>query len=498
MKNVLFINIGDIDRCTKWGLERKMKFLLFGTGDYYERYKKWFPYDDVVALIDNSIEKHNTIIDGHLVVSPKEAVKLRFDVIVILSFYIKEMKKQLVELGITESVIYHFYDLHSLIYNQSVKRPIMYYGDAGKILENNINKKRVLLLSQDLTLGGPAIALFHIAEVLTKNNYEIVYGSMIDGPLREKILSAGISVIVDENLQIETMSEAQWTQNFSLILCSTINFHVFLLNRDTRIPFIWWLHDSEFFYDGINENILKELDLTNLKVVSVGPVPRKAMKKYLPKLEIGDLLYGVTDTFTESDNVGKSDSKVQYIKREEGKVYFATIGYIEGRKGQDILVSAIKMLPKNLREQTVFYLIGQNTSIMAENIKNEIKNMPEIVMTGTVGRSEIDGILFETDMLVCPSREDPMPTVAAEAMMHGVPCLLSDSTGTADYIMDGINGLLFENENVVDLYKKLKWCIENKNKLEQLGKQARKIYDNIFSMEAFEDKLLNLFDNNEI
>lgn len=31
-----------------------MKFLIFGTGDYYERYKKWFPPKDVLALLDNS------------------------------------------------------------------------------------------------------------------------------------------------------------------------------------------------------------------------------------------------------------------------------------------------------------------------------------------------------------------------------------------------------------------------------------------------------------
>lgn len=34
-----------------------MKFLLFGTGDYYERYKKWFDKEDVLALLDNSDRK---------------------------------------------------------------------------------------------------------------------------------------------------------------------------------------------------------------------------------------------------------------------------------------------------------------------------------------------------------------------------------------------------------------------------------------------------------
>ena len=33
-----------------------MKFLLFGTGDYYERYKKWFDKNQVLALLDNAYE----------------------------------------------------------------------------------------------------------------------------------------------------------------------------------------------------------------------------------------------------------------------------------------------------------------------------------------------------------------------------------------------------------------------------------------------------------
>ena len=64
----------------------KMKFLLFGTGDYYERYKKWFKQDNVLALLDNSSAKQNRMVDGIKVLAPEEGVKLTFDVIVILSF----------------------------------------------------------------------------------------------------------------------------------------------------------------------------------------------------------------------------------------------------------------------------------------------------------------------------------------------------------------------------------------------------------------------------
>ena len=93
-----------------------MKYLLFGTGDYYERYKKWFDRDKVVALLDNSELKQGTSIDGIQVLSPEQGVVLCYDAIVILSFYVKAMKKQLIELGIDENKIYHFYDLSFILF----------------------------------------------------------------------------------------------------------------------------------------------------------------------------------------------------------------------------------------------------------------------------------------------------------------------------------------------------------------------------------------------
>ena len=92
-----------------------MKLLVFGTGEYYGRFKKWLTKDEVVALLDNSPEKQHTVIDGVEVLPPKEGVRKEFDAVVVMSFYIKAMKVQLMELGVPAEKIYHFYDLRRLV-----------------------------------------------------------------------------------------------------------------------------------------------------------------------------------------------------------------------------------------------------------------------------------------------------------------------------------------------------------------------------------------------
>lgn len=461
-----------------------MKYLIFGTGDYYNRYKKWFPREEITALLDNAPDKQNTCLDGIPVVSPEQGVQLSYDAVVILSFYVKVMKRQLMELGVPEGKIYHFYDLNRLICRRngekitSYKKPIQYYGGAESVEKSGA----ILLLSHDLTMGGPSLALYHMAQVLQKQGEKIVIASMLDGPLHKKLEEEEIPVIIDANLQVETMRDAGWPEKFSLIIGNTINFHIFLSERNTDTPVIWWLHDSLFFYDGVNRDILNGVKGERMQICAVGPVARGAMQRFRRDLFIEDLLYGVEDVtggIRERNHIGD-------------KICFVTIGYIEERKGQDILIQALRSMPEEIRQKAVFYIVGQDTSLLADQVRKEIENIPEVVMTGVLDRDEIHALLEQSDVLVCPSREDPMPTVAAEAMMHSVICILSNATGIASYIQNGLDGLIFQSMDKLDLAKELVWCIENPQKIWDMGIQARKVYEKVFSMQVFEDNVMRI------
>lgn len=266
---------------------KKLKYVLFGTGDYYKRFHHWFDDKTVLAILDNDKKKQGTILDGHPVIPPEKITGLPFDAVVILSFYVTEMKKQLMALGVAEDKIFHFYDLHQLFQSEHPQK----VNSASKPVDLN----SILLLSHDLSLGGPALALYHAARILQENGYDVMFASMLDGALREKLEEQLIPIIIDKRLQIHTMRELTWTEKYDLIICNTINYHTFLSDRNEDIPVIWWLHDSAFFYEGIKPGKLETICGKNLKYVSVGPVPRKAMNQYCPDVVIKDLIYGVSD-----------------------------------------------------------------------------------------------------------------------------------------------------------------------------------------------------------
>lgn len=172
------------------------------------------------------------------------------------------------------------------------------------------------------------------------------------------------------------------------------------------------------------------------------------------------------------------------------RMRFTTIGYVEWRKGQDVLIDALEGLSPEVLAGSAFFLIGQDSSVLAQRLHERITEKPWIQMVGTVDRKEIHRMLDSTDVLICPSREDPMPTVCAEAMMHRVPCLLSDAVGTAAYISDGVDGMVFKNGDSYGLQEKILWCIQNRDTVKRMGNEAYKVYKSIFSVEAFEKNLL--------
>ncbi|MCC6093695.1 MAG: glycosyltransferase family 4 protein [Eubacterium sp.] len=471
-----------------------MNYLIFGTGDYYSRFKKWFADKNVLGLLDNSSERQGHMIDGHVVYSVEEGVSLQYDAIIILSFYYQEMRDQLLGLGVPEDKIYHFYDLHKLLLFSLYHKDLLSYQPSNKIRYcSGTMQGRIVLLSNDLSLGGPALALLHMGEILARNGWEVVFGSMEDGPLRSRVLNEGFPITIDPNLQVFSMKECAWTKEFDIVVCNTINYNYFLSQRgkDAKCRIIWWLHDSPFFYQGVDKKRIKEMDLHDIQLVSVGPVPEMAFREFRPDAGFKRLNYMVPDL---AGSVGITPP----TKKFSEKVRFLTIGYIEWRKGQDLLIEAFNKLNRELQKECEFVFIGQDSSAMATRLKQETIGIPDIIFTGKVNRDQIHQYLLSADALIIPSREDPMPTVAAEAMMHGVPCIVSSSTGTAQYITDGKNGLIFSSGDADDLAETIsKFICFFKDahhslfsvSIQEMRNSARSIYEQEFSETAFRDHL---------
>ena len=60
---------------------------------------------------------------------------------------------------------------------------------------------------------------------------------------------------------------------------------------------------------------------------------------------------------------------------------FTTIGYIEWRKGQDILIDALEGIRTEILAEHEFLLVGQDSSVLAQKLREQMPEKPWIRMT---------------------------------------------------------------------------------------------------------------------
>jgi glycosyltransferase involved in cell wall biosynthesis len=88
------------------------------------------------------------------------------------------------------------------------------------------------------------------------------------------------------------------------------------------------------------------------------------------------------------------------------------------------------------------------------------------------------------DVYVCPSLQDNLPNTLLEAMSCGVPPVAFASGGIPELVQHGVNGLLAETGNVVQLANALMQLLEDSVYRRQLGEAAARTVREHFAMES--------------
>ncbi|WP_196602241.1 glycosyltransferase family 4 protein [Pectinatus frisingensis] len=455
-----------------------MKVMIFGTGEDYQKYKEWFKNTEIIALLDNDIDKQGTILDGVEIFSPSVVKNKKFDFVYILSSYKREMRIQLTNLGVKERNIRDDFNLQEDFYHGYENNQLVVYGYDRQIssLIACDKVKKILLISYDLNLTGAGMALLYLAKVLKNIGYRVVVAAVFDGILKKEFLHLKIPIIIDINLQVAILADVNWIKKFSLVWVNTSQFYRLLLKRNFIQPVLWWIHEPKSFYKNIQVSILAKLNTKNLFIYAVSSMADNALKEYMPDINTNLLTFGIPDFY---DN----------RQLQTNKVIFAVVGTVSKLKGYDIFLSAIKQTLKLHKNNVEFWIIGNHDTSFGKKILVQLSNIDEAKVFGQLNREEIKNVYKQISVLVCPSREETMSIVTVEAMMNCKPCIVSDGVTMSKFIENGSNGFVIPTENSQVLAEKMNWFIENRSIIEEMGIKARNVYLENFSMQLFENEV---------
>lgn len=451
-----------------------MRIVIWGTGKIFEKYKEFFEFQNVVAIVDNDPKKQGTKYNNVNVISFEELKKVVFDRIYICSsIHGTLMYKQLTNLGIEKEKIFFYFDF------ERQDNSCQIYNDTN--IEGNENN-RVALLSHDFSNTGAPNCLLFVTEHLKKKGYLVKVGSPVDGDLREQFIQLGAVVYVDSRLKVGTLDGIEWIEDCGQVLVNTNQLYYLL--RGQRKNVIWWLHEPIENYKNIIPSVFKGVLDNCINIYSVSKMADEGIKSISPNTKIRRMVYGIKD-YHFSD-----------IANLNNKLTFTIVGEISFEKGHDILCKALEQLIDEDRKKIRVICIGNDKTSYAEDfIESMDKLKVELEIKGFIHHDEVMRVIHNSDCLICASRMESMSMVVTEAFMLEVPVIVSSKAGITEFVLNKENAYIFNNENSADLASSIKEIIENRSEAITVGKRGREIYKKFFTIEKFEKSLDEIFIN---
>lgn len=225
------------------------------------------------------------------------------------------------------------------------------------------------------------------------------------------------------------------------------------------------------------------------RLIAVSKTVEKMLKgKYhVPSNKVLMMYNCVEQLDIDFNNMKKENLKNKFDIPTDAKVILY-LGRISSLKGVDLLIDAYKII--NNEFSNIFLLIvGQ---IYDRSLKKDLDNLPhQIKLINPVENPY--SVYSIADIIVLPSRMDSFPYIMLESGLFKKPFIGSKTGGIAEFIEDGVDGLLFEPGSLEQLADKIKYLLERPEKAKIFGENlCLKVKENI-SCEQYYKRLNQVY-----
>jgi glycosyltransferase involved in cell wall biosynthesis len=170
------------------------------------------------------------------------------------------------------------------------------------------------------------------------------------------------------------------------------------------------------------------------------------------------------------------------------RLIFGYIGVVDPVKGIHLLVEAFAPL-----RNAELRIYGGEADYAPYPDRKQfltyLQQSPHIRMMGRYENQEVGRILREVDVVVAPSIwYENAPLVFREAFLAGKPVVTAAFGGMQEWVRDGVNGLLFQPRDVLDLRKVLARFINDPDLVHRLSKNFPAVQSIVADAQALEER----------
>jgi glycosyltransferase involved in cell wall biosynthesis len=198
------------------------------------------------------------------------------------------------------------------------------------------------------------------------------------------------------------------------------------------------------------------------------------------------------DRFTSTQKT-KEEAIKRYPLPENAGPILGSVGSFEERKGQTILLEAVKMLKESTAPNIHALIVGEGPD--EEMLKAKTKELGIEKNVSFFPFTDEPNYIFERlDILTLPSLyKEGLPNVLLEAMSMGLPCISTNIAGIPEIIHNNKNGYLIRPNSVTELTEAIEKLWINKTNCTKMGNNARKLMEDKFDKKHQFLEFLNYF-----
>ena len=131
----------------------------------------------------------------------------------------------------------------------------------------------------------------------------------------------------------------------------------------------------------------------------------------------------------------------------EGETVYSFVGSGFDRKG---LTAAIDSLAATGRQDMRLLVAGRDRAARKFAVRAQRAGVGDRV-NFLGGRDDVRSVYAASDCFILPTRYDPFPNAALEALAMGLPVIVSNQCGAAELVADGDNGWVCEPDSTLAL-----------------------------------------------
>lgn len=176
----------------------------------------------------------------------------------------------------------------------------------------------------------------------------------------------------------------------------------------------------------------------------------------------------------ERHNVAKLASKP--LDREQLSRQFVYVGRLAPEKNLDMLLRAFAKVTAEEEHGASWklLLIGEGPERAAlEALSKSLGIAGDISMPGGFPWYQVPDWLAQSDVLILPSKSEPWGLVVNEAMVCGMPVIVSQKCGcVADLVQNGVNGFAFDPAEQTELETHIQFFLRHPDSIQAMGQKS--------------------------